>query len=117
MSIDIKFDAKMKTTKIYSLNSTDRKFVDETFDKLHAQKRMKYIIQSTPHDYFIFVVWRIVFEFNNSKRKDRVVIDIRNFNKIVIIDTYFMLLQFDITSIVADCQYIFVFDVVSFFYQ
>ena len=49
-------NAKIKAAKIYSLKSQDRQLVDEIFDKLHAQNRMKYTSQPTSHDYFVFVV-------------------------------------------------------------
>ena len=56
MSIDIIFDFKIETIKMYSLSSTNRKLIDEIFDKLHAQDRMKYINQSIFHDYFVFAI-------------------------------------------------------------
>ena len=87
------------------------------FDKLHVQNRMKYIIQSISHDYFVFVIWKIVSDSDESERKNRIVIDIRNFNKIVVIDIYFMSLQSDITISIIDCQYISIFDAISFFHQ
>ena len=117
MSIDIIFDFKIEATKMYSLSSADRKLVDEVFDKLHAQGRMEYISQSIFHDYFVFAVWRIVSESDESERKDRVIVDIRDLNKISLIDFYFMPLQADITSVVADCRFIFVFDATDFFHQ
>ena len=56
MSIELKSDVKIETAKMYSLDFANKKFVNEIFDKLHAQKRMKYIIQSTSHDYSIFAI-------------------------------------------------------------
>ena len=50
MSIEIKSNVKIETAKMYSLSFVDRKLVDDTFDKLHAQKRMKYTSQSTSHE-------------------------------------------------------------------
>lgn len=52
-----------------------------------------------------------------SKRKKRVVINIREFNKIIVINLYFMLLQLNITLIVIDYVYILIFNVVEFFHQ
>ena len=102
---------------MYSLNFVDKKFVNETFNKLHAQKRMKYINQFISHEYSIFVIWRTIFDFDNSKRKKRVIVNIRDFNKIIVIDSYFMSLQIDIIVAVIECRFIFVFDVVDFFHQ
>ena len=70
MSINIQSETKIEAAKVYFLNSVDRQYVDEIFDKLHAQKRMKYIIQSTFHDYSIFVVWRTVFDPDELKKKN-----------------------------------------------
>ena len=56
MSIELKFVVKIEATKIYSLNFANRKLVDETFDKLHAQERMKYTTQFTSHEYSIFAI-------------------------------------------------------------
>ena len=43
--------------------------------------------------------------------------NIRDLNKIAIIDSYLMFLQLNIISIVVDCVYISIFDVVDFFHQ
>ena len=117
MSIEIKSNVKIETTKMYSLNLVDRKLVDETFDKLHAQERMKYTSQFTSHDYSIFAIWRIVFDFDDSKRKSRVIVNIRDLNKIILTDSYFMSLQANIIVVVIDCRFISIFDVVDFFHQ
>jgi len=48
MSISLKLDViKIETSKMYSLNSRNRKFVNKKFDKLYKQGRMQYIIKST----------------------------------------------------------------------
>ena len=117
MSIKIKSNVKIEAVKIYSLKLVDRKLVDEVFDKLHEQNRMKYNCQFTLHNYSNFVVWRTMNDLDESKRKKRVIINIRDFNKIIVIDSYSMLLQFDIISIVVDCIYISIFDVIDFFHQ
>ena len=117
MSIKFRSKVKIEAIKIYSLKSINRQFVDEICNKLHIQDRMKYITQSISYNYSIFVVWRIVFNFDESKKKSRVVINIRDLNKISITNSYSMSLQLIIIFVVIDCLYIFVFDVVEFFYQ
>lgn len=52
-----------------------------------------------------------------SIRKERIVVNIRGLNKITEVDNYFMSLQVDITSAIAGCNYISVFDAAAFFYQ
>ena len=56
MLINFKSNAKIEIVKIYSLKFSDRKFVDEVFDKLHEQSRMKFSSQSISHDYSVFVI-------------------------------------------------------------
>ena len=56
MSIEFRLETKIETFKIYSLKSINRDFVDEVFDKLYTQNRIKYITQFISHDYSIFVV-------------------------------------------------------------
>ena len=56
MFIDIQSNVKIKTTKIYLLKLIDRQFVNETFNKFHKQKRMKYFNQLISHNYSIFVI-------------------------------------------------------------
>lgn len=48
-------------------------------------------------------------------RKERIVVDIKDLNKIIQIDNYSMSLQTNITSVVANCDYISVFDATVFF--
>ena len=117
MSIEIIFESKIETTKVYSLDFVDRKLVDEVFDKLHAQNKMKYIFQLIAHDYSIFAIWKNVFEFNESKWKERVMIDIRDLNKITLTDFYSMSFQTDIIFSVTNCKFISIFDVAEFFHQ
>ena len=52
-----------------------------------------------------------------SIRKNRIVVDIRDFNKIIETNNHSMSLQTDITLIVTKCDFINVFDVTVFFYQ
>ena len=56
MFIDFKLNAKIEAAKIYLLDFIDRKFVDEIFDKLYKQNRIKFNNQFTVYDYLIFVI-------------------------------------------------------------
>ena len=117
ISIEIKSNVKIETTKIYLLSLVDKKLINDTFNKLHAQRRMKYINQFTSHEYSIFAIWRIVFDFDDLKRKRRVIVNIRDFNKIIFINSYFISLQINIIVVVVDCRFISIFNVVDFFHQ
>ena len=118
MSVNLLSETKISQVKIYSIKSKNKQLIDEVFDKLHAQRRMKYSKYSISHEYSIFVTWRTILKSEQeSVRKKRVVVDIRELNKIIETDNYFMSLQSDIISTIAKCEYISVFDVASFFYQ
>ena len=78
---------------------------------------MKYTFQFIAHNYSIFAIWKNVFKFNESKRKKRMIVDIRDLNKITITNFYFMSFQIDIIFFVTNCRYISIFDVVDFFHQ
>jgi hypothetical protein len=54
---------------------------------------------------------------SNDEKKDRVVINIRDLNKIVKFDFYSMLLQADIIFVVTNSKFISIIDAVAFFYQ
>ena len=118
MSINLKSDAKISVAKVYSLKFKEKTLIDQKFDKLHAQKRMQYFFQSIDHEYFVFVTWRTMLKSNqNSVKKDRIIVDIRVFNKITKTDTYFMSLQSDIISTIAKCEFIFTVNATVFFHQ
>jgi hypothetical protein len=113
MSITLKSNAKIEFAKIYSMSLKERKLIDEIFDKLHNQRKMHWIKKSIAHEAFVFVVWRMI----NDEKKKRIVVDIRDLNKIAKSDFYFMSLQSNIIAAVAECKLIFVIDVAAFFYQ
>ena len=118
MSVNLLSKTKISQVKVYSVGSKNKQLIDEIFDKLHAQRRMKYSKYSISHEYSIFVTWRTILKSEQeSIRKKRVVVDIRGLNKIIETNNYSMSLQSDITFAVAGCEYISVFDVASFFYQ
>ena len=99
--------------KVYSLDSRDRKIIDSIFDELQRQNKLSYITKSTLFSFSCFVVWRESFD----KRKNRVVIDIRDLNAISQLDAYSISLQFDVLQAVQNCIYISVIDCFEFFYQ
>ena len=99
--------------RVYPVGIQDREVVDQTFDKLHEQGRMKWTKKSTPFSFPCFVVWKQT----PDGRKGRVVIDIRALNRITIPDAYPIPLQDDIICLVAGCLYISTVDCASFFYQ
>ncbi len=113
MSVILKSKAKIKFVRIYSMRFKKRELIDETFDKLHQQRKMHWIIELTVHDALVFVVWRMI----NDERKNRVVMNIKELNKIIEFDFYSMSLQIDIISAVTKAKFISIIDVAAFFYQ
>ena len=78
---------------------------------------MKWIKNFIFFEYFVFVIWRTVIKDEKSIKKKRTVMNIRELNKIVVSDVYFMSIQIDITAAVADCKYISVIDAMKYFHQ
>jgi RNase H-like domain found in reverse transcriptase/Reverse transcriptase (RNA-dependent DNA polymerase)/Integrase zinc binding domain len=112
------WQSKIKKNPVYPLGCQDRAIVDETFDKLHEQGRMRWADSHTPSGYPVFVAWRLVNQPDGSRvRKGRTVVDIRNMNRIVEPDIYPLPAQQEIIQMVAGRNYVSVIDAASFFYQ
>ena len=99
--------------KVYSLRLKNQKIVNDIFDEFHKKERLKWTISSTFFSYLVFVTWRTI----NKVRKDWIVIDIRELNKLFLSDAYSLSLQSDIISNLQKCTHIFVLDAIFFFYQ
>ena len=118
MSIKIIFDIKSKFSRVYLVDSQNREFINQKFNKLQREKKMNWIKDATSYDFFVFVVWRIIHASNkNSIKKDKIVIDIRDFNKMSESNDYFMSLQSDLISFVSECSYVNVMNAIEFFHQ
>jgi hypothetical protein len=113
MSITLKSKVKIEAVKMYSMRSKKRELINEIFDKLHDQEKMHWTIKSIAHETSIFVVWRMI----NEEKKRRIIIDIRDLNKIVKFDSYSMFLQEDIINVVTNVKYISMINAAIFFYQ
>jgi len=99
--------------KVYPVGAKDRAVIDETFDKLHAQNRLRWTSSAGPFSFPCFVVWKRT----DAGLKGRVVIDIRALNKIAVPDAYPLPTQAEILSQLSGCDYISTVDCASFFYQ
>jgi hypothetical protein len=119
MSIDLKSNwaDRIKFNKIYLLNSNERVIMNDTFDNLHVKEKMKWFTKSTLFDYSIFVTYRTIMKNDKLTRKDRAVVDIKDLNAITVSDAYSMSAQTNITTTIAECQYISVVNVLRYFYQ
>jgi hypothetical protein len=99
----------MTPGRVYSLGPAEKQLVDEMFDKLHEHH--------SPSGYPVFVAWRNQYKDGKAIRKGRIVVDIRNLNKITVPDIYPTPSQSDILAALANKKYISVVDAVSFFCQ
>lgn len=61
----------------------------------------------------MFVVWRETF----FDRKNRMIVDIKELNKITETNNYFMLLQSDVINVVINFRYIFTINAIKYFHQ
>jgi hypothetical protein len=116
MRISLKSDWKIRIfekIKIYSLKTENKKLVNQIFDDLHAKKRLKYTTESTSFSYSVFVIWKSI----NDKKKERVIVDIRELNVITLSNAYSLSFQKNIIAVIKKCQYLFVIDCAFFFYQ
>ena len=78
--------------RVYSLDARDKKVIDDTFDELQNQDKLAYITESTFFSFSCFVVWKK----SSDKKKNKVVVHIRELNVISQLDVYFILLQVDV---------------------
>ena len=106
-----------KINRVYFVDVKNQKFIDEIFDKLHKQNKMKWSNSSIFFDYSVFVVWKTVIKNEKFVRKNRIVVNIRNLNQISQIDVYSMFVQTDIIAAVFECFHIFIIDAQNYFYQ
>ena len=91
--------------------SLTRRFASSRHDRNSESKSSHN--QSTSFSFSIFVIWRdILNEFKN-----KIVIDIRDFNKITVFDIYSMSLQSNIINAITDHSFIFIVNVVDWFHQ
>jgi hypothetical protein len=114
LSLKKKWQDKMTAKiKIYSLETENRKMMNNIFDRLQTQERLKFIKEATSFSYSVFVVWTV----KNDVRKNRVIVNIRDLNALLISDAYSVFSQFEIIDDLLECKYLSMLDVNAFFYQ
>ena len=61
MPLKLGWESKVSAikSKVYLLSNEARRVVDNTFDEMHKQSCLKYIIDPTPFSFLIFVVYKI----------------------------------------------------------
>ena len=58
-----------KINRVYSVRIKNQKFINEIFDKLHEQKKMKWFSWFIFFEYSVFVIWKIVIKKNKLEKK------------------------------------------------
>ena len=112
--IDFKSKAEsLKSAKIYFVDLKKRTIIDIIFDKMHVDDKMIWINQLTSFNFSMFVIWRDTL----NEFKNRIMINIRDLNKITIFDIYSMSLQSNIINAIIDHSFIFIVNVVDWFHQ
>ncbi|EPE10789.1 retrotransposable element [Ophiostoma piceae UAMH 11346] len=102
-------------SRVYPLNPKNAAVVESTMDKLVQSGKATKTSKPTPLAFPVFVVWRTV----GDKTKGRMVVDIRDLNKMTLPDSYPMTSQDEIMAMIAKrrAKYISIFDAISFYYQ
>lgn len=118
MRIPLKEGAKIPRNQVYRLGPKEKKLVDETFDALHEEGKLKWASNYTPSGYPVFVVYRLgTLPDGTRGLKGRVVVDLRGLNKITELDSYPVLTQDEIIQLARGAKYMSVFDKAKSFYQ
>lgn len=111
-------DLFSKSFRIFKISFENKALIDKKFDVLHAQEKIEWSTKSTSYAFLVFVIWHTM-RLHDKKplRKNRVVVDIRELNKISEFDAYFMSLQSDIIFCIQDCKFISIMNCALFFHQ
>ena len=103
--------------RVYFLSLKKYQVVDEIFSKFHKQNRMSWMKNHTSSDYSIFVIWWDAIINETIIKKNCVIVDLKNLNKIMKSNIYLISLQFNIIQVIVRCSYISILDAANFFYQ
>ena len=65
------------------------------WDAYYKQGSLKFITNPIFFNFSVFIVWKIDTQ---SKKKGRIIVDIWKLNKLLLFDSYFLLLQLEIIT-------------------
>ena len=98
MGIDTIPEPKSGLFRVYPVGPQDRELIDKELDQLQVEGKIQWITIPPLYGFLLSVMWRIVHASSkNSKRKDRVVIDIRGLYKKTVSDD--ILCRYSLTSL------------------
>lgn len=114
MSIILKSNAILKLARVYSVERKKREIIDSTLDKLHEKSKIRFSTQLIDFNFSVFVVWR---NLSDETHKERMIVDLRDLNEMIKINSYSMKQQSEIIAIVARYSHIFIVDAIDYFHQ
>ncbi len=118
MRIKIILETNSKACRVYKLEIENQTIIDIEFDVLHVLRKMKWAFESIFYAYSVFVIWSTTHLMKKlSSRREKMIIDIRDLNKISKHDAYLMFLQSDILNKIQRCSYISIMNCITFFHQ
>jgi hypothetical protein len=118
MRIKTILETNSEACRVYKLRIEDQTIIDKEFDVLHSLNKMKWAFESTSYAYSMFVIWIITHLMRKSlTRRERMIVEIRDLNKISKHDVYSMFLQSNILSKTQNCSYISIMNCTTFFHQ
>lgn len=85
------WESKVSSIKprVYPLGNKAWRVIDNTFDKMHEQGRLKFTTDPTSFSFSVFIVWNADAQ---GKKKVRAVVDIQKLKKLVLPGSYPLLL-------------------------
>ena len=78
-------DHVKSNARVYNLSTKDREVIDKVFNRIHTQGRITWSDTPSLFAHKVFVVWK---EHLDGKIKARPMVDLRDFNKLVVFDAY-----------------------------
>ena len=101
----------IEKSKIYSLDTKNRKILDKTFDDFHKKDCFEWTNKTTFFSYSIFIIWKTI----NEIRKNRTIVDSKEPNDFIIFDAYSIFSQLKIINDLKNYTHISVLDANAFF--
>lgn len=114
MSIILKSNAILKLTRIYFVERKKREIIDFTLNKLHEKSKMRFSIQLINFNSSVFVIWR---NLSDDTCKERMIINLRDLNEMIKINSYSMKQQSEIIAVIAKYSHIFIVDAINYCHQ
>lgn len=114
MLIILKSNAILKFTHVYFVERKKREIINSTLDKLHKKSKMRFLTQLISFSFSVFMIWR---NFSDKIRKERMIMNLKDLNEMIEINSYSMKQQSEIIAVIARYSHIFIVDAIDYFHQ